>query len=123
MLVSKLLLRGATLAAFAFGAATCTPVDPKYAFTYAEKRGVIESNGLRFIIIPDTSTDLVEVDVRYEVGAKEDPDGKAGIAHLAEHTMFQLKPDGAQNPPLMHFLGQMSTFFNAYTSPDSTHYM
>jgi zinc protease len=57
------------------------------------------------------------------VGAKEDPVGKAGIAHLAEHIMFQLKPDGQQNPPLMHFLGQMSTFFNAYTSPDSTHYM
>ena len=102
---------------------SCTPTDPKYAITYAEKRGVLNANGLRFVIVPDKSTQLVEVDVRYEVGSKEDPEGKAGLAHLAEHLMFQLKPDGEGTPPLMHFVNQLSTFFNAYTNWDSTHYM
>jgi zinc protease len=102
---------------------SCTPTDPKYAITYAERRGVLESNGLHFVILPDPSTQLVEVDVRYEVGAREDPEGKAGLAHVVEHTMFQLRPDGDNSPPLMQFISQLSTGFNAYTSWDSTHYM
>ena len=116
-------LRGASLLAAAAVALSCTPSDPKYAIKYAEKRGVLESNGLRFVIVPDPSTQLVEVDVRYEVGSREDPEGKAGLAHLAEHLMFQLKPDGEGTPPLMHFVNQLSTFFNAYTNWDTTHYM
>ena len=115
----KLLLLALAIAAVG----SCTPQDPKYAITYAEKRGVLNANGLRFVIVPDKSTQLVEVDVRYEVGSKEDPPGKAGLAHLAEHLMFQLKPDGEGSPPLMHFVNQLSTFFNAYTNWDSTHYM
>ena len=39
-------------------------------------------NGLKVILLPDPSTDLVEVDVRYAVGSNEDPEGKAGLAHL-----------------------------------------
>jgi zinc protease len=119
----KLLLRGAALAVTVAAVATCTPKDPKFAFTYAEKRGVIEANGLRFVIIPDASTQLVEVDVRYEVGSREDPDGKAGLAHLVEHMMFLLRPDGEASPALMHHINQLATFFNAYTNWDSTHYM
>ena len=34
--------------------------------------------------MPDASTQLVEVDVRYAVGSREDPPGKAGLAHLVE---------------------------------------
>lgn len=119
----KPLLRAAVGAAVVAALASCGVNDPKFAFKYAEKRGVLESNGLRFVILPDPSTELVEVDVRYEVGSREDPVGKAGLAHLAEHLMFQLKPDGEGTPPLMHFVGQISTFFNAYTSWDTTHYM
>jgi len=112
-----------TAALLASVVGSCTPSDPKYAITYAEKRGVLNANGLRFVIVPDKSTQLVEVDVRYEVGSREDPEGKAGLAHLVEHMMFQLKPDGEGTPPLMHFVNQLSTFFNAYTNWDSTHYM
>jgi zinc protease len=105
------------------GFLSCTPTDPKYAISYTEKRGVLESNGLRFVIMPDPSTDLVEVDVRYAAGAREDPEGLAGLAHVVEHMMFQLRPDGANSPPLMRFINELSTFFNAFTSWDQTHYM
>ena len=37
--------------------------------------------------------------------------------------MFQLKPDGPTTPPLMQAIGDISTFFNAYTNWDTTHYM
>jgi zinc protease len=101
----------------------CNPATPKFAITHAEQRGRLEKNGLRFVIMPDSTTEMAEVDVRYEVGSREDPPGKAGLAHLVEHLMFQQKPDGPDTKPLMHFINQLSTFFNAYTNWDTTHYM
>ena len=121
--MTKVHLRVAAIVAVVVALSACGASDPKFTFTYAEKRGTLESNGLRFVVVPDKSTQLVEVDVRYEVGSREDPIGKAGLAHLVEHMMFQLKPDGPGTPPLMHFVNQLSTFFNAYTNWDSTHYM
>src|SRR5687768_16008825 len=103
--------------------ASCNPATPKFAFTHAERRGRLDSNGLRFVLMPDPTTQLVEVDVRYEVGSREDPPGKAGLAHLVEHLMFQQKPDGPNTKPLFHFLLQASVFVNAYTNWDTTHYM
>ena len=102
---------------------SCNPSTPKFAFKHGEKRGRLEKNGLRFVVMPDSTTQLVEVDVRYEVGSREDPPGKAGLAHLVEHLMFQQKPDGPQTKPLMHFLLQAAVFMNAYTNWDTTHYM
>lgn len=101
----------------------CSPENPKFVFKHGERRGRIEKNGLRFVVMPDPTTQLVEVDVRYEVGSREDPRGKAGIAHLVEHLMFQQKPDGPDTKPLFHFLLSASVFVNAYTNWDTTHYM
>lgn len=114
----------AAVAALAtFVLAACPPSAPRFAIKYAEKRGTITKNGLRFVIVPDATTQMVEVDVRYDVGSREDPVGKAGIAHLVEHLMFQQRPDGPTTPPLMHFLDQLTVFFNAFTNWDTTHYM
>jgi len=101
----------------------CKPADPKFAFKHAERRGKLDANGLRFVIMPDTTTQLVEVDVRYDVGSKDDPPGKAGLAHVVEHLMFQLRPDGPATTPLMKSINDLTTFFNAYTNWDTTHYM
>jgi zinc protease len=103
--------------------AACSPATPKFAYKAAERRGRLQSNGLRFVVMPDPTTQLVEVDVRYEVGSREDPDNKAGLAHLVEHLMFQQKPDGPETKPLMHFISQTSIGMNAYTNWDTTHYM
>ncbi|HEY5933483.1 MAG TPA: pitrilysin family protein, partial [Kofleriaceae bacterium] len=102
---------------------SCNPATPKFAFTHAERRGRLDSNGMRFVLMPDASTQLVEVDVRYEVGSREDPPGKAGLAHLVEHMMFNLRPDGEKAPPLMQSINDLTTFFNAFTNWDTTHYM
>ena len=101
---------------------SCKASNPRFAFKAAERRGVLEANGLRFVIMPDASTDLVQVDVHYEVGAAEDPQGKAGLAHFAEHLMFQMRPDGPNTPPIFQTLLELTTFINAFTSADMTHY-
>jgi zinc protease len=100
---------------------SCREPPPRTAFEYTELRSKLP-NGLRFVIMPDTTTTQVEVDVRYDVGSREDPPGKAGIAHLVEHLMFQQRPDGPQTAPLMQSIGQLTTYFNAYTNWDTTHY-
>jgi zinc protease len=103
--------------------AACTQTTPKIVFKHGEIRGRVQKNGLRFIVMPDATTQLVEVDVRYEVGAREDPPGKAGLAHLVEHLMFEQKPDGPGTRSLAQALQQMTLAWNAYTSWDTTHYM
>ena len=100
---------------------TCTAKDPSYKFTYAEMRARID-NGLRMVIIPDKTTSLVHVDVRYEVGSNEDPPGKAGLAHLVEHMMFQHRMLGPDKPATFDILPQLALLYNAYTTYDQTHY-
>ena len=103
-------------------ALSCTPSTPKFAFKHAERRGRLESNGLRFVIMPDETTQLAQVDIRYDVGSREDPQGKAGLAHLVEHMMFQTRPDGPNTPPIFQTILDIATSMNAYTIWDKTHY-
>src|SRR5688572_9984074 len=100
----------------------CAPVEtPTFKLKHSEQRGRLDANGLRFVIMPDPTTTLVEVDVRFEVGAKEDPRGKAGLAHLVEHLLFQIRPAGPNTPTLMDHLNQLAVARNAYTTWDKTH--
>jgi zinc protease len=46
-------------------------------------------NGLKVYTARDTSTSNVTVQVWYKVGAKDDPEGRSGFAHLFEHLMFK----------------------------------
>jgi zinc protease len=80
-------------------------------------------NGLELFIVPDAYTRLVQFDVRQQVGSREDPAGKEGMAHFVEHIMFQMPVDGPGTTRLMSDLPQHSLFFNAYTAADQTHYM
>ncbi|HTR53485.1 MAG TPA: insulinase family protein [Kofleriaceae bacterium] len=102
---------------------SCGPAAPKFAVKDQEERGVLQINGTKFVIMPDPTTQLVEVDVHYDVGSREDPPGKAGLAHLVEHMMFQMRPDGPQTAPIFDTLLDMTTFMNAFTEWDATHYM
>jgi zinc protease len=79
-------------------------------------------NGLTVLLLPQPNTNLVRVDVRYQVGAAEDPAGKAGLAHVVEHMAFELLPKGAGGPSLANLLGLVALEHNAYTTKDETHY-
>jgi zinc protease len=45
-------------------------------------------NGLTVILSEDHSAPTVAVAVTYDVGAKDDPPGRSGLAHLFEHMLF-----------------------------------
>ena len=53
------------------------------------------ANGLEVLLAPDASLDDVAVMVRYRVGEAEDPEGRVGLAHVAEHVMFDGTPSVA----------------------------
>ncbi len=45
-------------------------------------------NGLDVVVQEDHRTPRVAVNIRYHAGAKDDPPGRAGMAHLVEHLQF-----------------------------------
>lgn len=51
------------------------------------------SNGLRVIVHTDRKAPIVNVNIWYHVGSKNEPAGKTGFAHLFEHLMF----NGSEN--------------------------
>jgi zinc protease len=46
-------------------------------------------NGLRVVVHTDRKAPVVAVNIWYHVGAKDEPAGRTGFAHLFEHLMFQ----------------------------------
>jgi zinc protease len=83
---------------------------------------IILSNGLQVIVSERHHAPLVSVHLRYAVGSKDDPPGRAGLAHLVEHLMF----DGSRHVETGTFgryLQRMgATEFGGATSLDDTVY-
>src|SRR5262245_8694512 len=52
-------------------------------------------NGLTVLVREDHKLPIVSVEVVYQVGARNDPPGKSGLAHLFEHLLFY----GSQHHP------------------------
>src|SRR5262245_47831979 len=111
----------ARVVALALLSACTVSKRPEYTVKLNEEYGHL-GNGLRVILLPDRAARLVEIDVRYEVGSKEDPPGKAGLAHLVEHVIFQQRQAGADQPTIGAALRQNSIAYNAWTVWDYTHY-
>jgi zinc protease len=80
------------------------------------------SNGLEVVLAPDHRVPLVAIRMRYHSGAKDDPQGRAGLAHLVEHMTFacgtHLGPDAII--PKWHDLGGREA--NGETNNDHTDY-
>ena len=47
------------------------------------------TNGLRLITSPDHLAPSVAVNIWYDVGSRDEEEGRTGFAHLFEHVMFQ----------------------------------
>jgi zinc protease len=77
-------------------------------------------NGLTVILAPDRSTPIVNVNVWYHVGSKDETTGLTGFAHLFEHLMFQ----GSQHAPGEYFtpLSEVGASVNGTTNVDRTNY-
>ena len=81
-----LALAAAPAAAAAAAAAADAPV------TIAHERFTLP-NGLTVLVHEDRKAPIVAVNLWYHVGAKDEPRGKTGFAHLFEHLMF----NGSEN--------------------------
>lgn len=74
--------------------------------------------GLRIIMQSDRTHPIVSVLTVVDHGAGDDPEGKAGTAHFAEHTWFR-SVHGAL-PPVMTVITDLTDRMNATTRPDTT---
>ena len=77
------------------------------------------ANGLKVYTSRDTGTSNVTVHLWYQVGAKDDPEGRSGFAHMFEHLMFQ----SSRNLPLGAFTNltqDVGGSGDALTHPDLT---
>lgn len=79
------------------------------------------ANGLRVILHEDHALPTATVNLWYYVGAKDEPPGRSGFAHLFEHLMFMgtERVPGNQFDILMESAGGSN---NASTSFDRTNY-
>jgi zinc protease len=89
------------------------PPTPLEEFTLA--------NGLRVVLSPDRAIPVVSVAVYYDVGSRNEREGRTGFAHLFEHMMFQ----GSENvPKAAHFqyIFNAGGTMNGTTSTERTNY-
>jgi predicted Zn-dependent peptidase len=87
-----------------------TPIDE---FTLA--------NGLRVVLSQDRAIPVVSIAVYYDVGSRNEKEGRTGFAHLFEHMMFQ----GSENvPKAAHFqyIFNAGGTMNGTTSTERTNY-
>jgi zinc protease len=78
-------------------------------------------NGLQIVLAQDTSRPVVNVQVWYRVGSKDERKGRTGFAHLFEHMMFR----GSANvgpEEHMRYVREAGGSVNAYTNFDRTVY-
>jgi zinc protease len=78
-------------------------------------------NGLKVVSVRDDSSPTVTVQVWYNVGSKDDPNGRNGFAHLFEHLLFKSTKNlkSEQFDRLTEDVGGNN---NAFTSDDVTAY-
>jgi predicted Zn-dependent peptidase len=89
------------------------PPTPIEEFTLA--------NGLRVVFSPDRAIPVVSIAVYYDVGSRNEKEGRTGFAHLFEHMMFQ----GSENvPKAAHFqyIFNAGGTMNGTTSTERTIY-
>src|SRR5262244_4007806 len=79
------------------------------------------ANGLRVVLNQDHTVPVVSVAVYYDVGSRNEREGRTGFAHLFEHMMFQ----GSENvPKAAHFqyISNAGGTMNGTTSSERTNY-
>ncbi len=104
---------------FAFTAFQTVSAQTKIAPLDIKERTL--KNGLKVVSVQDNSSPTVTVQVWFNVGSKNDPNGRNGFAHLFEHLMFKSTKNlkSEQFDRLTEDVGGNN---NAFTSDDVTAY-
>jgi zinc protease len=79
------------------------------------------ANGLKVIFAEDHSVPIVNVQVWYHVGSKDEAPGRSGFAHLFEHIMFKGSANVSADE-YNHFIESIGGSSNATTDTDRTIY-
>jgi len=79
------------------------------------------ANGLHVVTLQDNSSPTVAIHVWYNVGGKNDPQGKSGFAHMFEHMMFK-STKNMKNEMMDRLTEDVGGFNNASTWDDFTNY-
>jgi zinc protease len=79
------------------------------------------ANGLKVLTVEDHSVPVINLQVWYHVGSKDEKSGRTGFAHLFEHLMFKGSAHvGADE--MSRIIESVGGFDNAYTNDDCTVY-
>lgn len=78
-------------------------------------------NGMKVVSVQDKSSPTVSIHVWYNVGSKDDPQGRSGFAHMFEHMMFK-STKNMPNETLDRFTEDVGGYNNASTWDDFTNY-
>ena len=93
------------------------PAPPRHTDLALAMSSTTLANGLHVVLVQDPRASQIQVTMQYRVGLADDPPGQEGMAHLAEHLMFQ-QVLGSES--LFAHLEHDATDFNAETELDET---
>lgn len=96
--------------------------SPSKLMKVTEIEGISEyklENGVRVLLFPDESKDVVTVNMTIFVGSRHEGYGEAGMAHLLEHMLFKGTP---AHPEIPKDLTERGARFNGTTWVDRTNY-
>jgi predicted Zn-dependent peptidase len=79
------------------------------------------TNGLKVILAPDRTAQVVAVDVWYDVGSRNEVRGRTGFAHLFEHMMFQGSAN-VKKAEHLQLVERAGGNMNGSTAEDRTNY-
>ena len=94
----------------------------KSQYDHREYRAVDMDNGMQVLIISDPETIESAVSLAVRVGGADDPETRAGMAHLLEHMLFLGTEKYPELDGYRRFIEQHGGDSNAYTATDITNY-
>ncbi len=105
--------------ALTLGSVLSVPLEARVRPPKLEYRYLTLPNGLQVVLHEDHSTPIVNLQLWYHVGSKDEKTGRTGFAHLFEHMMFQGSKNVTreQHNSMIASVGGDS---NAYTTEDAT---
>ena len=95
------------------------PLAGRVRLPHTQIDQVVLANGLRVEMVENHDAPVVNVQVWYHVGSKDEGAGQTGFAHLFEHLMF----DGTRNlgpDEFSNYIVRSGGLDNAYTTEDAT---
>jgi zinc protease len=114
-----------SIATGAFAQTSNTKKDTKMSTTFKLQPLKIEQytldNGLRVVLNQDAAVPVVSVAVYYDVGSRNEREGRTGFAHLFEHMMFQ-GSENVKKAEHFQFVSNAGGTMNGTTSTERTNY-